>query len=78
MRRRHHWCKDANDIVIGIWRYARRLGRTTAEHIAVFNVEMERLQRRGADAVRSHAKRRGTFIRTAIADMPPRSRQRLS
>jgi hypothetical protein len=79
MRRRDRWCRDANDIVIDIWRYARRLGRTTAERIAVFEVEMERLERRGADATRSHAKRRGTFIKTAIADMPPPdSRGRLS
>ena len=78
MTRRDHWCKDANDIVIDIWRYARRLGRTTAERIAVFDVEMERLERRGAAAARSHAKRRGTFIKTVIAYMPPESRRRLS
>lgn len=78
MTRQDHWCKDANDIVIDIWRYARRLGRTTAERIAVFNVEVGRLERRGAGAARSHAKRRGTFIKKCIADLPPRSRRRPS
>ena len=78
MTRRDYWCKDANDTVIDIWRYARRLGHTTAERIAVFNVEMERLERRGAAAARSHAKRRGTVIKTVIAYIPPRNRRRLS
>jgi hypothetical protein len=60
------------------WRYARHLGRTTAERIAVFNVEMGQLERRGADAVRSHAKRRGTFVKTKIGVRPTRGRRRLS
>jgi hypothetical protein len=55
------WCKSANDIVIDAWRYARHLDRTTAERFAVFNVEMERLERRGADGIRSHAKNAGDF-----------------
>jgi hypothetical protein len=59
MSRQDRWCKSANEIVIDAWRYVHRLGRTRAERIAIFNVEMERLERRGADAVRTLAKRRG-------------------
>jgi hypothetical protein len=77
MSRQDRWCKGANDIVIEAWRYARRLGRTAAERIA-FNLEMERLERRGASAVRAHEKTRGTFIKAAIAGLPPRSRRRPS
>jgi hypothetical protein len=78
MSRQDRWCRSANDIVIDAWRYARYLGRTPAERIAVFNVEMERLERRGADAIRSHAKTRRTLIKATIADLPPRIRRRLS
>ena len=58
MTRRDHnsWCTAANDIVIGAWRYARHLGCTSAERIAVFNVEMERLLRCGANAIHADAK----------------------
>jgi hypothetical protein len=76
MSRQDRWCKGANDIVIDAWRYARCLGRTAAERIEVFNVEMERLERRGAGAVRAHANRRGTFIKAAIADLPSSGRRR--
>jgi hypothetical protein len=34
MSRQDRWCRSANDIVIDAWRYARHLGRTTAERIA--------------------------------------------
>jgi len=37
---------------------------------------MERLERRGADAIRSHAKTRGTLIKATIADLLPRTRKR--
>jgi hypothetical protein len=58
-RRDHNsWCTAANDIVIGAWRYARHLGCTSAERIAVFNVEMERLLRCSANAIHSDAETR--------------------
>jgi hypothetical protein len=73
MSRQDRCCKDANDIVIDVWRYARHLGFTTAERIGVFIVEMERRERRGADAVRARAKTRGTFIKATIAGLPSRA-----
>ena len=78
MSRQDRWCKSANDTVIEAWRCARHLSRTTAERIAIFNVEMEQLERRGAAAVRSRAKTRRTLIKATIADLPPRIRRRLS
>ena len=77
MNRQDRRCKGANDIVIDAWRYARYLGRTTAERTAVFNVEMQWLERRGADAVRARAKTLGTFIKDTMADLPPRTRRRV-
>jgi len=74
MSREERWCKSANDIVVDAWRYARRLGRTAAERVAVFNVEMERLERHGAGALRARANRRRTFIKSALADLPSRGR----
>ena len=78
MSRQDRWCRSANDIVIDAWRYARYLGRTPAERIAVFNVEMERLERHGARALRAHAKRRGTLIKGAMADLWSVGRRRPS
>jgi hypothetical protein len=75
MSREDRWCESANQIVIDFWRYARRLGRTTAERMAVFNVEMERLQRHRAGALRAHAKRRRTFTKSAMADLSSRGRK---
>ena len=48
---------------IDTWRHARRLGRTAAERIALFNVAMERRERHGARALRANAKKAGTFIK---------------
>jgi hypothetical protein len=62
MSRRDRW-KSANEMGIDTWRHARRLGRTAAERIALFNVAMERRERHGARALRANAKRRGTFIK---------------
>ena len=70
MSREERWCKSANDIVVDAWRYARRLGRTAAERVAVFNVEMERLERHGASPLRARAKDRGLSPK---APSPPRS-----
>jgi hypothetical protein len=78
MSRQDRWCKSANDTVIDAWRYACHLSRTTAERIAIFNVEMEQLERRGAAPVRSRAKTRRTLIKATIADLPSRIRRRLS
>jgi hypothetical protein len=78
MSRQYRWCKGANDIVIDAWRYARHLGRTTAERIALFNVEMEQLERHGVSALRAHAKRRRTFIKSVMADLPSGGRRRPS
>ena len=58
MSRRNGWSRAANDIVLDTWRYARRLGRSSAERIALFNTEMQLIERRCADAIRSYAKKR--------------------
>ena len=59
MSRRDGWSRAANDLVLDAWRYARRLGRTSPERIALFNTEMQLIERRCADAIRSYAKTRG-------------------
>jgi hypothetical protein len=55
--------RTANDVVLDAWRFARRLGHTSAERIAVFNTLMLLLERRSADAVRAYAKTRLSYRR---------------
>jgi hypothetical protein len=66
------WAQAANDIVIEAWRYARHLGRTPAERIAIYNAEIQRLMRRGANAVRQYARKR----RVALVEIPPTQKRR--
>ena len=69
MSRRDRW-KSANEMGIDTWRHARRLGRTAAERIALFNVAMERRERHGARALRANAKRRGLSSKATTSPRP--------
>ena len=69
MSRRDH-CSSANDIVIKAWRYARSLGRTSAER-----TEMARLERRCADLTHEYAKRR-LSVRHPLCTRPRRKNLR--
>jgi hypothetical protein len=57
-RAKAHWAQAANEIVIEAWRYARHLGRTPAERIAIYNAEIQRLMHAGANAARQYARKR--------------------
>ena len=48
----------ANDIVIEAWRYARQLGRTPAERIAIYNAEIQPLMHASANVVWQYARKR--------------------
>jgi hypothetical protein len=65
-RAKARWAQAANETVIEAWRYARRLGRTPAERIAIYDVEIQQLMRAGANAVRQYARKR----RVAFAEIP--------
>jgi len=62
LSRQDHWCNSPNDFITNVWRT--RLVRSIAllrrailaERIAVFNVEMERLEGHGPGALPAHAK----------------------
>ena len=69
MSRRDRW-KSANEMGIDTWRHARRLGRTAAERIALFNVAMERRERHGARTLRANAKRRGLSSKATTSPRP--------
>lgn len=70
------WEQAANDIVIETWRYARHLGRTPAERIAIYNTEIQQLMHASANAVRQYARKR-PFNRVAFAETPaPHKRRR--
>lgn len=67
----------ANEIVIEAWRYACRLGRTSAERIAIYNTEMQRLKNSSAEALRQYARKR-PLSWAAFAEIPsqkPRKRR---